>query len=343
MTIIESGGSASATTRASMTFVSDASGSAASGFFSYSVFPLGMSMTTAAFPAISMPAKGSAAGAAAVWLSEGTLPARASAPETIRASAISASTEAPAMRARSLCIGADSIFRAWSVRLFERGEFGGDCSILGQFFPVLDAELREKLDRGAVEVFARVFRILRAFEEAAREQGAQGRGSVDAADVVYARARRGAQVEYDGEDFEPGVADVALKFAFLGQPHGFARLLRDREACGRIRPHERDAAPLQALRERVERRPELFFFAFEEQSEFFMRQFPSLAEEEGMRARGDVVSCRHIIRIAERPHALLRGRYRQRACPASPKASWSARVRASQGSRRWFRACRARA
>jgi len=58
-----------------------------------------------------------------------------------------------------------------------------------QFARLCDAEMSEEFYRGAVQVFARIFRISCAFYQSARKERAQGGSGIHTANVIYLRAR----------------------------------------------------------------------------------------------------------------------------------------------------------
>src|SRR3989338_3186609 len=216
--------SETASTRGAL--VSDASGSWTSGFNSNSVFPVLISITMAAFARRERPENGSReAAAAAVWTSGGpggpALYVMTTAPNasTARISAArpiivcgkfgTASCRSRPSVSMSACIYQSPILSRRLVggillcARLERAEFGGYLFVAWQFFVVSYAEVSEKLDGGPIKIFARIFRIPRAFKEPPREQIAQGRGGIHAANVIYLGAGGGAAVEDDGKHLKP--------------------------------------------------------------------------------------------------------------------------------------------
>ena len=116
-----------------------------------------------------------------------------------------------------------------------------------QLFVVAHAEVGEKLDRGPVEVFTRIFRISRALKESPREQIAQGRGRIHAADIIYLSARGGAAVEYDGKHLKPRVPYFMPQLALEYFLYDRARFRSNGEARLGLRRDERYPASREAL------------------------------------------------------------------------------------------------
>src|SRR3989338_1083066 len=210
-----------------------------------------MSMTIAALPFIRTSAKESnGVGAAAAWPCDPIPPPKAATTATTSATVATASTKIPAVRRvfSSLRIGSASIVCLERLTLLLKcGEFGDDCSIVGKFSRIFYAEVCEEFDGRAIQVFAGVLGIFRAFKQSSRKKISQCRRRVDAADVVDAGARRWSHVENDREHFETRIADIALKLFLVCGSYHLTRFFRRRKADRCFRSYGRDAASLEAL------------------------------------------------------------------------------------------------
>src|SRR3989344_2464258 len=112
--------------------------------------------------------------------------------------------------------------------------------------------MSQKVGGHAIDELAAVFGVAGAFDKPAREECADGRTGIDAANVIYLRTRGRALIQEYREDFEPGIPDIPFVFFCCFLHYYIARVCGNDKGRFRIRDDYREAAPFQFLSERIQ-------------------------------------------------------------------------------------------